>query len=238
MDPEDISKFDRWAKAHGPKQTDIPALKGRLRRPPPILYLDIDGVAYCYPIEGRGGYRGSAVEITPNLMGFLKRVHDLGFELRLLTYNPEGGRALLDSVMNSGSCEFRHWDIANVPSCCYNKAFRNGLETPGLSRPSKAHYVDLSRDFLWVEDGISAEEARVLFHSNRGDCYRGVDNREYGALWRTIPWIEAHPITKRARRRYPTPKAIERRMSKGEPDGVLCGIPTDWSIRPILLGGR
>ena len=195
--------------------------------------MDRDGVAYCYPREEHRGFKGY-VEITPHFIPFLKQVHDLGYELRLLTFNPEGGRALMDAVQHSGSCEFRNWDLDKVPSCCFKTEFRNKLQIFDGERPSKASYVDLSRDFLWIEDGISFAEAKALLRSGRADCYRYVDNRSYGALWRCLPWIKGHPITRGSRRVYPGDAELNVRMQAPVTPAEVAKVPRGLSIRKTL----
>lgn len=154
----------------------------------PILYLDIDGVVYYYP--RRGCKTGHQVEIRPHFIRFLKTVHDCNYELRLLTANPEGGRALLNAVKWSGQY-FRGWDLDQVPSCYWNQEYNNYM---GGSL-NKSCFIDFSRDFLWIEDGILETEMEMLEEYGVLGRYLSVDPQKPMELVRAARWVREHELT-------------------------------------------
>lgn len=157
----------------------------------PICYLDCDGVIYYYPIEGTPYFRGSHVEVRPYLFALLQNIHDWGFELRLLTCNRAGGEAMLNFVEESGCGQFtKWWPLTNIPSCYHAKQYHNGLTT----KLEKAAYIDLTRPFIWLEDGIVSEECEMLQERGWCDRYFEIDAHEPDEFLRALPWINQQAI--------------------------------------------
>ena len=134
----------------------------------PICYLDIDGVVYWYPNEKSEDYHGCCGEVRPWLFAFLQTIHDLGFELRLLTCNWRGGKAAMTFVDESHTHTMHRWCLPNIPTCYEEKAYHNGLDR---LKYSKAAYIDLNRPFIWFEDGIITTEHEMLESRGWQDRY-------------------------------------------------------------------
>lgn len=177
----------------------------------PICYLDVDGVLYYYPKVGSEDFvtEGTYVGIRPYIMGLLQTIHNCGYELRMLTCNADGGHLLLESCLASGflplkwlkhpSAEGESSAIEfpypkKIPSCYFNKDYLNDLN-PEIY--SKAAYVDFSRDFIWIEDGIVDTETELLKDKGILDCYLYVDPHNCNELLKVKEWIKNHRITKK-----------------------------------------
>ncbi len=120
----------------------------------PILYLDVDGVLFAY-------YDGYS-QLRPGVVSFLRWCLGVGLEVHWLTCWPRERLAGL----------FQHLHAAFVfEQTLYQKwgDGENQWKTSGL---------DLSREFFWIEDGISPEEYAWLEHNGCADCY--YDIRAYG----------------------------------------------------------
>lgn len=175
----------------------------------PICYLDVDGVLYYYPKPGSKDFEleGAYCGIRPYLMGLLQVIHNCGYELRMLTCNREGGHILLNACRHSGYYPLK-WrrnqetnvkecleltEPADIPSCYLNYEYRNEYDH---GKYSKAAFVDWTRDFIWIEDGILADEESLLEEKGKGDCYCHVDRYKREELQKVMSWIKNHRLTK------------------------------------------
>jgi hypothetical protein len=153
----------------------------------PICYLDVDGVIYWYAKEDSPYFFGSYSEVRPWLFAFLTTVHDLGFDLRLLTCNDRGGKATMEFVDESGTHQLHRWELSNIPTCYRVREFHNGLNATQFE---KAAYIDLNRPFVWIEDGIIDVEKMMLAERGWTDRYFYVDPHVPDEFLRAIPWLK------------------------------------------------
>lgn len=150
----------------------------------PICYLDIDGVVYYYP---KNSPYGNHAEVRPHLFALLQTLHDCGFELRLLTCNDHGGKAMLKFVQESGCACLHDWKLEDVPSCYHSAQYNNGHRG---SVYEKAAYIDLERPFVWLEDGIISEEIKFLEDRGWIDRYFEINAYVPDEFLRAIPWLK------------------------------------------------
>jgi len=176
----------------------------------PICYLDVDGVLYYYPEEGTEDFKleGAYAGIRPYIMGLLQTIHNCGYELRMLTCNHEGGNLLLRACLKSGyyPLKWRRDPKTNekklleftmpedIPSCYLDYTnYKNNLDH-GIY--SKAAFIDWSRNFIWIEDGILPKEEELLKEKGREDCYCYVDRFKREELQKVMRWVKEHRLTK------------------------------------------
>jgi len=176
----------------------------------PICYLDVDGVLYYYPEEGSKDFEleGAYSGVRPYIMGLLQTIHNCGYELRMLTCNSEGGYALLNACRHSGyyplkwrrnleNNEKEYLELVepkDIPSCYLNSDYKNKYDH---DKYSKAAFIDWSREFIWIEDGILVEEEALLNKQKKFDCYYHVDRFKRDELQNVISWIKKHHLTKK-----------------------------------------
>jgi len=177
----------------------------------PICYLDVDGVLYYYPKEGSEDFKleGAYAGIRPYIMGLFQMIHNCGYELRMLTCNREGGHILLNACLHSGYYPLK-WrrDLEtndkktlemtmpdDIPSCYLD--YKNHKNELDHGEYSKAAFIDWSREFIWIEDGILAEEERLLKEKGVFDSYLFVDRFKREELLKVKDWIKNHRLTKK-----------------------------------------
>jgi hypothetical protein len=106
------------------------------------IYLDVDGVLFCR--------NGKILELRDGFIGFLKFLTDNFENCYWLTCWYDGFNEILEKAYAGG--------IARKFKAC---------EWNG----NKALAIDFSRDFVWIEDGISDEELQVLIQHNAVGSY-------------------------------------------------------------------
>jgi hypothetical protein len=149
----------------------------------PILYLDVDGVLYYYRDDAPHAL------LSPYISEFFYEIIKGQFELRMLTANPQGGMRILQSLRHSGSNYCFIPD--NVPFVFERSGFRNALPRDDY-RYNKISFVDFSRKFVWLEDGISEKEQKILDEKGLTNNYYYVDNTNREALANIIIWLKGH----------------------------------------------
>jgi len=176
----------------------------------PICYLDVDGVLYYYPKEGSDDFKleGAYAGIRPYIMGLFQTIHNCGYELRMLTCNREGGHILLNACLHSGyyplkwrrdldtnKKECLEWSYPDdIPSCYLDFSYKNNLDH---GEYSKAAFVDWSREFIWIEDGILDTEEALLKEKGIYDSYCRVNRFKRDELLKVKDWIKNHRLTKK-----------------------------------------
>lgn len=170
---------------------------------PPICYLDVDGVLYYQPKEEDFIKEPVPVALRPYIMALIQTIYESGYELRFLSCNPEGGDLILKALFESGyfpirktkykkNTYYEQLDYSCVDSCFNCSSFFNGGDAN-----LKTSYIDYSRDFIWIEDGIFDLEKEELRKRNILVNYCEVNPNNREELLKVIDWIKNHKFSKK-----------------------------------------
>lgn len=129
------------------------------------LYIDVDGV-----LLGKFGFDGDEwFQLRPNAILFLMKCVERFNCMWLTAWRHDDLKALLKALYASGIAE------------------KIGYASNWGSH--KIDAVDLTRPFLWIEDGIGERDRQALAAAGRLDCYYEVPSDGEHALEDVWTWL-------------------------------------------------
>lgn len=176
------------------------------------VFLDRDGVLNRSLIGADGVPRPPAttdqVEILPRVHEALERLRSLGFELVVVTNQPDisrgtTARAVVEAINGRlrdtlGLAEFLVCPHDDVDACACRKPL------PGLLlRAAADRALDLARSYMvgdrWrdIEAGRRAGCRTILLDSGHGERLPFEPDHRAGSLWEAALWIEEREISAR-----------------------------------------